>query len=434
MDITLTKGEKNLTMLESLLFDQEKLYITCYTNQGMFVATSCPIEYADILDSYFRLFGGMEKACRYAGDKNSRPVLIGTGIGMQWAVTIGKERSENLLYVIGPVFYNAPEEADIRNALRPLTNSMEDPDWIRRFLASLPAVPVLSYAIFSRYTALIHNALNSDTITPADFFAEKKDALNPKSSDEVRDRSSIYKAEKAMLDMVRRGDINYLPVFQRSTILSPGVPVKGRDPLRQAKTSVIVFTSLVCRAAMEGGLSPEAAYALGDSYIQAAEDCRDSGELSALSAAMYHDFVYRVHQLHINPDYSPAVMKCIQYIDVNFDKRIQAKDLSLLTGYSEYYLTERFRKETGESLNVYIRNRKIERAKLLLEAGDETIAEIAESLSFNTVNYFIHCFKEATGLSPSKYRREITAKGRHSASDPAGAPSDTPSETADIPS
>jgi phosphomannomutase len=48
------------------------------------------------------------------------------------------------------------------------------------------------------------------------------------------------------------------------------------------KTSIVVFTTLVSRAAMEGGLSPEVAYALGDSYLQSAEDCRDSGELAAL--------------------------------------------------------------------------------------------------------------------------------------------------------
>ena len=50
---------------------------------------------------------------------------------------------------------------------------------------------------------------------------------------------------------------NYQAVLQRSIRLSPGVPVQGQDPLRQMKTSIIVFTTLVCRAAMEGGLSPE---------------------------------------------------------------------------------------------------------------------------------------------------------------------------------
>ena len=38
--------------------------------------------------------------------------------------------------------------------------------------------------------------------------------------------------------------------------ISAGVPVRSDDVLRQSKTSIIVFTSLVCRAAIEGGFRP----------------------------------------------------------------------------------------------------------------------------------------------------------------------------------
>ena len=52
---------------------------------------------------------------------------------------------------------------------------------------------------------------------------------------------------------------------------------------RQSKTNIIVFTSLVCRAAIEGGLSPEEAYALGDSYIQSAENAKTLDDLEPVS-------------------------------------------------------------------------------------------------------------------------------------------------------
>ena len=63
-----------------------------------------------------------------------------------------------------------------------------------------------------------------------------------------RNRLEIYQSEKAMLEMVRQGDINYFSAFSRSSSLSLGVPVHGKDPLRQMKTSVTVFTTLVTRA------------------------------------------------------------------------------------------------------------------------------------------------------------------------------------------
>ena len=63
----------------------------------------------------------------------------------------------------------------------------------------------------------------------------------PSSPVPERDRSKIYLAERAMLQMVRNGDINYQGIIQNAASSSPGVPIQGQDPLRQVKTSIIVF-------------------------------------------------------------------------------------------------------------------------------------------------------------------------------------------------
>ena len=162
----------------------------------------------------------------------------------------------------------------------------------------------MSYAIFSRYTIMVHNTLTGQQLGLDALNMERTTREQMRSASVgQRNRNKVYLAERAMLQIVRNGDINYHNVIQRSIDLSPGVPIQGQDPLRQMKTSIVVFTTLVSRAAIEGGLSPEIAYPLGDSYIQSAEDCRDSGELNALANAMYHDFIYRVHHLRTNPNY-----------------------------------------------------------------------------------------------------------------------------------
>jgi AraC-like DNA-binding protein len=227
------------------------------------------------------------------------------------------------------------------------------------------------------------------------------------SATEKRDRSKVYLAERAMLKMVRNGDINYQRALNISSSMSPGVPVRGRDPLQQNRISIIVFTTLVSRAAMEGGLSPEVAYALGDSYIEAAVNSHDTGELNALALTMYHDFIYRVHHLRANPNCSPAIQKCCDYIELSLDKQISIADLAALAGYTNYYLTEKFKKETGVPLFLYIRYAKIERAKVYLESSNLSVKEIAELLAFNTPNYFIKCFREVTGYSPAQYRKRF---------------------------
>ena len=69
---------------------------------------------------------------------------------------------------------------------------------------------------------------------------------------------------------------------------------------------------------------------------------------------------------------------------MNLGKKLRAADLAVLVGYSEYYITRKFREETGFFLNDYIKFARMERAKLLLQSTDLSILEIAEQLGFAT--------------------------------------------------
>lgn len=412
MDQIMTKRESDLLFLQGLIPKNENLFLWCYTPEGKLLATSCPENLSFLLDLSFEILGAKPKAFDYlTSQNNDRPLLLGSSIGLQWAASLEKERHRTLLFIMGPVLYNPISEESLRVALRPYTDTRERGEWAAALRRSLPELPLMSYAVFTRYVVMIHNTLTGDQIG---LDALSYGAASPSQSASpppvTRDRGQVYQAEKALLQMVRKGDINYYAAFQNSSSLSSGVPVKGKDPLQPMRLSLIVFTTLVSRAAMEGGLNPEIAYALGDSYIQAAQDCRDSGELSSLTQAMYHDFIYRVHHLRVNPDYSPAIQKCCDYIELSVDRKIRTRDLASLVGYTEYYLTEKFKKETGMPLTSYIRAIKLERAKVLLETTALSVQQIAEQLAFNTVNYFIQCFREATGLTPAKYRSRQSGK------------------------
>ena len=406
--LEMTQGEQNLILFQSLIPQSEKLYIWCYDKEGGYIASSCPSDEQSVLDQTFYAFGGLEKLTSYANDPaQTKPVIIGSSIGMQWALSYESERNRNLIFVIGPVFYSAPDEKQIRNSLIPFIKNPVQSAWADSLCFLLNSLPVMSYAVFIRYILIIHNTLTGQQLDFHSLQQASGESVNYHSFSTNRDRYKIYVSEKAMLDTVRRGDIDYMDALNNSMTLSPGVPVKGQDPLRQMKTSIVVFITLVSRAAMEGGLPPDLAYSLGDSYIQSVEDCCDSGELHSLAHAMYHDFVYRVHYLHSNPNYSHAIQKCCDYINLNLDHKIYTSDLAALAGYTEYYLTRKFKKETGQSVSSYIRIAKIERAKTLLKTTSIPIHEIADKLSFNTPNYFIQTFRELTGYSPSKYRKDF---------------------------
>lgn len=73
-------------------------------------------------------------------------------------------------------------------------------------------------------------------------------------------------------------------------------------------------------------------------------------------------------------------------------------------GYTEYYLTHKFKEETGLSVTNYTKFAKIERAKVLLKGTELSVREISEQLGFFSRNYFSRVFQEVTGKTPMEFR------------------------------
>ena len=55
---------------------------------------------------------------------------------------------------------------------------------------------------------------------------------------------------------------------------------------------------------------------------------------------------------------------------------------------------------------AYVKHRRINHAKDLLEGSDLPIMNIALDLSFNDINYFAKVFKKEVGVTPSEFRRQ----------------------------
>ena len=88
------------------------------------------------------------------------------------------------------------------------------------------------------------------------------------------------------------------------------------------------------------------------------------------------------------------------------EEKLTAQDLASRIGYSGYYLSRWFKKETGFSIDEYARNAKVERAKRMLVTTQDSIQDIADSLGFAGRNYFASTFRKITGMPPAAYRKK----------------------------
>ena len=76
-------------------------------------------------------------------------------------------------------------------------------------------------------------------------------------------------------------------------------------------------------------------------------------------------------------------------------------------GYSQYYLSAKFKKLTGIGYRDYITKRKIQESKRLLANTDKTISDIAELVGYKDMNSFYLAFKKINGVSPAIYRKGL---------------------------
>ncbi len=397
---------QNIALFREMMRCEGALYLWELDPSGQLIGSNCPEE--TLLSTAFSVFGCKDTILAHAKER-STPIAAGTSLGMVWGAVFEQSGNEtHRIWVLGPVLYNELSMRQLEQGYA-LYNRLElSLAWKNQLLDTVRELPCVPNTVFFRYLSMLHYCANGERL---EYRQVVSTAMLPEAPmiepNKTADRNRVYAAERALLEMVRNGDLNYTDALRTSTLLSNGVPVQGRDPLRQAKTSVTVFCTLVCRAAIEGGLSPEAAYSLGDAYIQSCEDAKSITDLMQLPLRMYDDFVRRVHKCRTNPSYSRPVQQCIDYIELHLTSHIRAADLAALVGYGEYYITRRFKQETGYSVNDYLKFARIERAKVLLTSADEPLQQIAGQLGFATRSYLSQCFKQVTGQTPAEYRASV---------------------------
>ena len=167
-----------------------------------------------------------------------------------------------------------------------------------------------------------------------------------------------------------------------------------------------MFIALCSEAAIRGSLSPAASFYMRDHYIAQVEAATSQSQLSAIHHNMYDNYIQSVHEKKMQSAYSSAVRSCCDYISLHICEKIEISDLAFITGYTDYYLSRKFKKETGKNLLSYICEQKIEYAKTLLVTTDTSIQSISERLQFCSRSYFTDMFRRHTGMLPKEYREK----------------------------
>ena len=96
------------------------------------------------------------------------------------------------------------------------------------------------------------------------------------------------------------------------------------------------------------------------------------------------------------------------YISKHYsEERLSIKEIGDHVFLSASYICTYFKTQTGQTLNQYITEYRMERAMQLLQDKRYAITDISEKVGYNNGNYFGKSFKKFTGLTPSQYRDKM---------------------------
>ena len=105
-------------------------------------------------------------------------------------------------------------------------------------------------------------------------------------------------------------------------------------------------------------------------------------------------------------------MLCYQvmtYIDSHIYTMRTLTEVADALNYNYNYLSNLFKKVTGDTVSDYYRNRRLETARLLLLERRMGVTRVAQMLGYSSVYTFSRAFKEMFSVAPSRARSEGAA-------------------------
>ena len=216
-----------------------------------------------------------------------------------------------------------------------------------------------------------------------------------------------YNPEIEFYSTIKAGNVEKVKELCMDPLVDkPGLGRLSEDPLQNLKFHFVITTALVARYCIEGGMDVSDAYGLSDYYIQKADKCKRTVDISRLHPEMCIEYAKRMRDLRKNAICSVQIAECIDYIYDHLHARITVEDLAKHVHLNSSYLSRLFKKEVGTSISDYIRRQKLETAKNMLVYSDYRPAEIASILAFPSQSYFTEIFHKHTGLTPKQFRSE----------------------------
>ena len=328
---------------------------------------------------------------------------------------IYSEDSASCAIIIGPSIYSAMDEKTVAMLIYdnevPYKYHQELYDYavqipvldkLRLHLAGM----MLHYLIYGEPLEMLEIMEHAKVLDHHANLADKLDLeLSKKRENDLLSNDPLHPLrEKRLFEAVRIGDKEeLLKIYAARKGNFYGV-LSNRSQLSHLKNLAITGVTLATRAAIDGGLLWEIAYALSDLHIRRIDEINEVKQAKDAMIEALMDFAEQVRS-NREQQVSKNVWICQNYIFKHLYVPITVQDLADVTGLNANYLLQLFRKETNIPIREYIQRERIKEAKKLITYTDLPLSEISSRLCFTDQSYFTKLFKKQVGVTPIQYKK-----------------------------
>lgn len=423
--------------LAGAAFAAAQLGSWCFGTEKELYYSTCPVEKE--MDRILRVSGCLDELYR-ENFRPDRPTYLSDSINLTW---IGERvysdnESDGMVFLLGPFYLSSVSLKNIENNLRRLDVTLSSR---RKIMNVLSDVPTLAASMANQYAIMLHYCLTDDYISPREIYygslgrnrknntdaalsdvhlehvdlaesddLDERDSLPDEDENVAYDR--IAHSESVVLNAIRDGNLNFPQILDEEGDVGGKLLLDTGDPLRNEKDTVLIFCAQCSRAAVEGGLQLRTAKRIERLYLNEIESCRNRDELARLNVRMTKEWVQLVNQSRQTEKISSEVQQSCDYINANLLRPITVESVAKEIGYSVYYFSRKFYAEKGVRLADYIKQRRVEYAKIQLITTKKSIQEISSDLHFGTRNYFSKVFHDVVGVTPKEYRDRMGRVGQ----------------------
>lgn len=315
--------------------------------------------------------------------------------------------------ILGPYRNTILDEAKLQELIEVKLIPREHTADLREYYNVIPVIsslPQWKEICLIFYQTLCHNEMIQteyvSQISPESSFQMEslKDDLTFKIIEER------YAMEGELMKAVTNGDTE--SALKIKNIMGGYKPARRyKDPIRDGRNSLIIYNTLLRKAAERGGVNPVYLDALSTQIAKRVETINNDHEMDRFMIEMLRKYCMLVQNYSLR-GYSPVIQKVVNHINLYMTEELSLKCLSEEYSVNASYLSTLFKREMKMTLTDYINQQRIREAVTLLNSTNMQIQDIASKCGIYDVNYFRKLFKKITGMTPTEYARQIRSHCR----------------------